>query len=73
MLQLLVTVRVSDAEVQETVDAVTLALGAPALHADTVMEEGVVAAKAGVASGAEKATVEAMKRGMIMRRMGTFH
>lgn len=49
VLQLLTTVRVSDADDHETVAAETVALGAEALHAETVMLEGVVAALAGVA------------------------
>jgi len=46
---LLTTERVSDADDHETVAAETVALGAEASHAETVILEGVVAALAGAA------------------------
>lgn len=46
---MLTTKRVSDADDHETVAAEMIAPGAEALHAETVMLEGVVAALAGVA------------------------
>lgn len=47
--QSLVTDKVSEAEVQETVVAETVALGAVGLHVDSVMLVGVAAAVAGAA------------------------